>query len=382
VLHDYAPILGVNGREIGMDEIMVTGHRLIIRGLTVTDVDRAQPGEKNYPSRSARTFKAAGSHNLFWDMQITSRGSIPYGYSSYLGKGGGSVTKLRKHSAVSPGRGDENIFINLDIKNRAFGHALSWGRNNTLTFIGCDIEGKIRSTNEVYKETSGPAYENDFMTYYGEKLPRDVMLATGEGAFRSYPIPHHKGGSKAGTIKILDCQVTQMRSGSATSGSYNGQVFISNSTFTRNTAKNFAIPENSRVVNSQGDVRYCPLIHIKDGSHSVFDLTVLPSPADVKQHRVTVRNDFGFPKIAAILTGNGHKISLKAEEDLKLGDNPPVILVGIDKRGANGVVLRNDTELPIKLNENTSNCRIMTRGRVIANEGSNNRIERISPSAD
>jgi hypothetical protein len=382
IQNDYADVLDINGRKHGINEIRASGFGLMIVGLEITDVNRAEPGEKNYPTRSARTFSASCKRSVFKDMHITSRGSTPYGYSSFLGKGGPSLTRIQKHSAVQPGRGDNNVFIDFDITNRAFGHAISWARNNRLTFIGCRIEGAIRSTNAIYKETSGPAYENDFKTHWGERIPRKMMISTGEDAFRAYRWPLPKGPREEGHIKILNCEVTKMRSGTAGDVSFNGTYFVSNTTLTKNTMKNFSVPSNSKVVNSRGDVRYAPLIHIKTAANNEYDLTVLPSPTppDIKRMRVTLRRNLGIdvPRVAAIITGPGHEISLEAKKSLQIRGAKPVILIGTNKRGAEDVVLKNNTKLPIWLHEDTEGCHVNTRGKVIADNGNNNQIERIS----
>jgi hypothetical protein len=365
-----------------LDEVMLTARDSIIRGLEYENVHNEEWSVAESTADSARVFNIMGARNLIQDVSITSRGSYPYGYSSFLGKGGGDGNiPLRKKGCIAGG-GLENLHVGMEAHARTFGHALGFRDLRNLEFIDCVVDGKIRPTNEIYEETSGPAYEQDFqMKNRDYKIPRGVMISYNEDAFRTY-------GDHA-VSKILNCSVNGTRSGVALAGS-SGQtdLFLANNTFTDIPRKNIAVPSNTTILATEADFKYSPAISLGCWCNSVRDveatLTLLPSetPESITKQfysfeKLPAANPWPF--IAAGITGEGHQVELKAASD-DLGKPDAPIVVGHYKWAADvparNVTLTNRTAQPVILRSDAENCTIKSKGPVEDN-GSNNDVQSI-----
>ena len=305
---------------------------------------------------------------------------MPYGYGRLLGKGAGPLVEMHKHGAFGT-NGDDLAFVDCEVYPRSYGHGWGWGQNNDITAIDCYIEGEIRSTNAMLKETTGPMREADYENYWTkERIKPGMMVSLHEDTFRSYPHPYKPKGNQPGTVKLLGCTVKNMSSGTAMGGTYKGDVFVSNMTTIGNTQRGHAVPPNTRIVNSRSDIRYAPALNLWKAHNTTVDLTILPSPVSGKIIRHRLSNHTPYRKAAAFITGEGHEITLKAQGDLKLREPMPIV-VGYAKpfriKNTNNVELKNTTGLPIILTENTRDCTIVTNGEV-RDEGQNNEIQHIS----
>jgi hypothetical protein len=106
-----------------INEVMLTGEDSILRGMDYENVHNDEWSVEEYTADSARVFDIQGANNLIQDVSITSRGSWPYGYSSFLGKGGGGPVKLGKKGCIAGG-GYQNLHVGMESHCRTFGHAL------------------------------------------------------------------------------------------------------------------------------------------------------------------------------------------------------------------------------------------------------------------
>ena len=134
---------------IHTDEFVVSGNNITIRGLTITNLGDGV-------SHGGAVLGVAGSGNELRDCALRVRGSSPYGYGDLFGKGG------YKHSAVHI-IGKNARFIGCKLSLRSFGHGFYIQEDaENLHFENCDVEGVMRSTDEMLAETSGLAVDRGF----------------------------------------------------------------------------------------------------------------------------------------------------------------------------------------------------------------------------
>jgi hypothetical protein len=353
----------------------ITGANQVFRGLEVRGIEKEEWDERTYNPRGAGTWSTFADRVMLWDVSITSRGSFPYGYSSLLGKGGPSVVDISKHACFAY-RGIDNYFIGVDLHPRTFGH-VARGSDARAVFIECTVDGKIRPTDEILEETSGPAYENDFKSYSGNKIPPGVMISYHEDTFRSY--------RSNDFCKVLSCDISRTR-GVAT-GNVEG-LYMANCTMRENTRRAMTLNTNTEVVDCSADIRYSEAIEsAPNTSNCTVDLDIVPSPTPdtLVRHSGSINMGEDLSGAAALIGGNGHDVTLRTESPGELRSSlsdwarPLPIIVGNyrgDTVDASHVTLRNETGLPVWLTKTASNCTIESNGRVEDN-GSGNSITQI-----
>ena len=164
----------------------------------------------------------------------------------------------------------------------------------------CYVEGLMRTTDEMLKETSGPAFDVDFRSDYPPgKIEPGQIKALSEDGIRTYP-----GGAifgrKTENVTVIDCKVKNMRSGfdlSATSG----KVIVNGCEAVGCQEKGYSLPSGGVIKNSRGDAMYGPLlafpgVDIKD--------------CNVELELVGSTSDFPPARLAEI-NGSGHRIVLQ-----------------------------------------------------------------------
>jgi hypothetical protein len=363
-----------------LDEVMLSASDSILRGLDYENVHNDEWSVEEYTAGSMRVFNIQGAHNLIQNVSITSRGSYPYGYSSFLGKGGSAAVSLRKKSCIAGG-GYENLHVGMEAHSRTFGHALGFLDMRNLEFIDCLVEAETRNTNEIYEETSGPAYENEFhIKNTDQKIPRGVMISLAEGGMRTY-------GDNA-VAKILNHTTEGTRSGTGLACTGNQtEIHIAGSTFRNNSTVNLGAPPNTTIHNCEVGFRYGPGLLLGSWCNHIHDVnaevTLLPSetPDSVTKQKLSrdgTKYANPWPFVAAGISGEGHNVVLEQEAD-DLGKPDAPIVVGFQKiaqEPARDITLTNRTEQPVLLRESAQNCTVKSRSPV-EDRGSNNDVQSI-----
>lgn len=363
-----------------MTEVTVDGDNLIIEGLTITNTG-------NHASDNhVLTFRSGGDNNLLKGLKVTSRGSYPYGYVDGLritqtwGFSGGS-----KKGGFSAG-GSNTVFADVEVYQRASGHASGWPGHGNQTFIDCHVEGEIRWADDILAELAEPGYgprfeDPEFLQTLKDRLTPGKLIRLCEDAFRSYP----PGGE--GTAKVLGGSVKNVRE--VFKGPGYDEVFISNVKLS-GIVKGAFVPWSSppygrlRVVNTEMDLLADQLMTIFDESASDWwiELTVMPPDPEILPPRKegarweTARRRYISPGRgrSASIRGRNHRITLRAGEGLDIGsirEEAPVMVFGRD------IEVRNETGIPILLAESSWNCRVVTNGKVTDN-GRDNTVKSIS----
>ncbi|CDF78717.1 pectin lyase fold protein [Formosa agariphila KMM 3901] len=357
-------------------ELQVLGNKNVLKNLTMVDVGSVKDG----PTRRATNIVMDGASNRIEGFHITTKGSYPYGYGEVFGKGGKSVINHRKHSSFLI-RGYKNHAKNNTIIHRSYGHAIFMQAADWPIIEGCYVEGVMRSTDDMWTEkgTGSDADKVNFKTVFGYDLPKGYMLCLGEEGIRAY-----NGGEtfidgveyKRGTSNptIINCTIKNMRAG-VTLTHATGKKYVSGTTAI-GCQRGFCIGTGD-IVDCYADAQYGPALGVDYPNDSGMNAEITLLPYEGKSYNGS--------KHAAIIIGKNHNITLKndlknADQDLKInfgGDNRTIGMVEKDENyPASGIVLKNFTNYPIVLDDNSKNNTIETAGAV-TDDGIDNKISKI-----
>lgn len=349
-------------------EIFVSGNGNVISGLKVRDIDNV------IPVQGAIMMHVSGDGNIIRNADLYIEGSSPYGYGHLLGKGGGAMVKLYKHSSLLV-TGKDNVLDGCHVETHAFGHGIVMQGAVNTTIRNCYVKGCMRPTDEMLAETSGPAYENGFISDYppGRIVPGE-MKALSEDGVRAYPSGYN--GRKTENLKVENTVVENMRSGFDFSA-MRGSVEVIGCTAIGCQEKGYSLPSGGRITACRGDAMYGPLLTFitKDIANCDVELELLPGSSDYKVERL------------AEIQGRGHKIVLKRSGHGEFNQNLPVVFgesfwADVHKfrepdadirtwSGAECIDLTNQTGMPVILTEYSSECRVRTNGVVTDNGNMN-----------
>ncbi|MFC1763738.1 hypothetical protein ACFL6U_16895 [Planctomycetota bacterium] len=332
-------------------EFLITGSQNTFEGLTLR-----YKGEGT--TLGAAALEVGGKNNVLKNVTLRIKGSFPYGYGDYLGKGRQSVVKHKKHSGLLV-TGTNTKLIACKVFMRSFGHAFFIQGGDNTYFEECYAEGEIRSTDEMLAETSGPAFEHDFASVYrnrdGQKvIPPGYMKSLNECGFRTYA---------TGKVTAINCTAKYVRVGFALA-----KVSLLNCEAIdceRGYYLNDAVAKDCR-----GDAKYGPLLYLVGDARSQVDLTLMPGESTMKVHAV------------ATICGSGHHVSIKSMDKEERKKAVP-IMIGygmpsggensspIPEKAAKDITLISMTSMPIVIGEKASHCDVTAHGPVSSNLGSN-----------
>lgn len=339
-------------------------------------------GDKK-PYKSLAEFQVQGNNISFLNCEIIIRGSSPFGYGDMYGKGSGSAVGLYKHSAMSI-LGDNVLVDACVFKVFAYGHGIHiHGSQNTIV-RNVNMEGILRLTDEIYEETSGPAFDNNFEIRYpdwfdGFPIPKGEMLSLTEDGIRAYLDGTDVNGvsRRTGKITVENCLVDKMRGGiTLTLGS--SAATVTNCVVTR-CDHAYSLPSNSLVRNCKGDAAFGPLLSMPYSNKKNTDIELELIPTD------TVMGDHNFMEIS----GSNHTIKITASEDVSMYKMPMKIgYIGyrynetnsteaelLSKHKAAGIQLVNETTVPIELSKYSSGCTVTSVNGAVVNNGTSNTVK-------
>lgn len=361
------------------DKILVSGHRTTIRGLEVVDLGDTPPGKGGL-----RLLHVIGDGNVIAGVTLRARGSSPYGYGNLLGKGGNALVPLHKQSCLLITGRDTQI-LGTQVVAHVFGHGIVMqGAVNTL-IRDCTVEGELRLTDDMLKETSGPAHRVGFESDYppGRIVP-GVMVALSEDGIRAYANGSQVGGRRTENITVINCAVKNMRSGFDLVAAA-GKVSVAGSTARGCTEKGYSIPSGGEIAQCAGDAAFAPLLslHEKSGRDCRVELTLLDAPSDHPPSRV------------AEINGSGHRITLRNHAEPPPRRSLPIVFWASfwadvhhfrapattleSWTGARAIELHNHTGLPIVLGRSSRDCVVHTAGQILRDDGANNQVRPLAP---
>lgn len=357
------------------DVYRIEGSNLIFRGGHFENT-----GDEK-PYKSLAKFEVKGNNISFYGCTIIIRGSQPYGYGDMYGKGSGSAVALYKYSAMSI-LGDDVLVDGCNFEVYSFGHGIHiHGSQNTI-IRDVNMLGAVRLTDEIYEETSGPAFDFGFTIQYpdwklNDPIPKGEMLHLTEDGIRAYLDGDDINGvsRRTGHITVENCYVDKMRGG-ITLALGSGGATVTGCTSV-NCEHAYSMPSNATVRNCKGNVAYGPLLSLPYDHKGSADIELELIPSD---------STMGIHNFAEI-TGSNHKIKITCADENYTTDRSFVIgsagvrymgddideQTKIDSNGAKSCTVTTSLDIPMQLTKYSSSCKATTKG-VISDSGTSNTV--------
>jgi len=311
-------------------------------------------------------FEICNDNNTFLNCTFVIRGSVPYGYTDYYGKGGPNFGRLNKHSFMSIHSANGTKLIGCKVYMQSFGHCVHFHQVKGARIEKCLFTGVLRPTNDIFKESVGRAREYGFHIMYRGKrpIPRDQMIPLTEDGVRSY--------NEVSDITVVDTVVERMR------GCFQllctGDVHLENVTVREagDFSYDLSAGEAGRVVmkNCRGDIAFAPLFNLTRGpvpNSAFYEVTILSPAEGVEPTKRTSLGTICGEKCTFIFR-DGTTRPLPGEVNrLNCGGKKPLIDSSI----------ANYTTAKLILNRNVRNCRIRSVGPV-EDHGQKNTVVRMA----
>lgn len=332
---------------IHTDEFLISGKNNTLKGLTITSLGKGT-------AFAGAVLGITGQGNTLRDCTIHVEGSAPYGYGDLFGKGG------RKHCGVHI-TGSRSHFIGCKVFQKAFGHGFYLQENcDDVVFDNCHVEGVMRRTDEMLAETSGMAFDRKFMSEVmnrsgTKRIQPRYMKALSEDAFRTYTT--HRG------LVFRNCSAKNMRGGFELRTKTAPKLENCSAT---GCERGFWVSTGAVLVNCKGDAQFGPLLYV-EGDKAKVEVQLLPTEAD----KVNVHN------IASIY-GSDNEVTITAKGrrvhalPILVGFTPPSMgenATAGSERTAKGLILHNETTMPVVIGAKAEKCQIFTQGPVQENKG-------------
>ncbi len=307
-------------------------------------------------------FEVCNDNTTFLDCTFDIRGSVPYGYTDFYGKGGPNFGRLNKHSALAIVHANNTRIIGCRFHQQSFGHCIHFHTVDGVLITNCVLEGTLRPTNDIFHETAGRAVEYDFHIMYRGKrpIPRGEMIPLTEDGIRSY--------ENVRNITVIDTTVSRMR------GCFQllctGDITLENVTVREAGDFSFDLSAGSagKVVmkNCRSDLAYNPIFNLTRGDlpqGATYELTLL-DPAEGVQP--TPRTSIGT------ICGIGCTFTLHDGTTRPLPERYNRLICGGKKKLENSRIV-NHSRARLILMKNVRNCTVESLGPVEDN-GRDNRI--------
>lgn len=338
---------------IHTNEFVVTGSGNTFDGLRITCVG-------NGLSPGGAVWQVAGEGNTVRNFTLWVQGSFPYGYGDLFGKGGPDVIRHQKHSGFLVTGSNTRVY-GTTLHMRSFGHGFFIQQNAAnIHFEDCRVEGETRTTDDVLKETSGPAFDVQFRTWTANREGNYVvtpgyMKSLCEDGFRTY--------GEIKNVSFKNCTAQNTRGGFELRT--NGGIRLEGCT-TIGTERAYWVGNGAVVKNCQGDAHYGPLLFV-EGSNVQVEMTVLPAASDRQVHSL------------ATIQGRNNTVTLRTKG--KERATPLPILVGYThpQHGESmspysqapcvGLKLTNDTRMPVVIGAQAESCAVTSKGPIQENHG-------------
>jgi len=355
--------------ELGVYRIL--GDNITFEGATFENVGDAAP------QSSLNDFSVTGDDAVFKNCKFITRGSSPYGYGDMYGKGAGSYVYLRKHAAMSI-HGDRCLVEDCYFRIQTFGHAISIHGSQDTVVRNVKMLGELRLTDEIYNETSGPAFDFDFKMMYpdwklGLPIPLGEMLSLTEDGVRAYLDGEDKFGTlrRTGHITVENCFVERMRGGItlalARSATVSGCTVID----CGYTGHAYSLPSDSTVRNSSGNAAYSPLLFMpySNRENADIELELLESDYGMGAHslvmvtgRIYNRVVINYPCQAPVNQLRPIVIGSVGDRYNETNSTPEELAAN---HMASGYVINNLSPHPIELTQYSDNCNVLSIGAVV-----------------
>lgn len=314
-------------------------------------------------------FEVCNDDNTFLDCTFVIRGSVPYGYSDFYGKGGPNFGRLNKHSFMSIQNANGTLLRGCRVYQQSFGHCVHFHAVDGARIEDCLFSGTLRPTDDIFRENTGRAREYDFNIMYRGKrpIPRGHVIPLTEDGVRSY--------DRVKNIVVRDTVVQRMR------GCFQllceGDVTLENVTVREAGDFCYDLSAGRRgnvvVKNCRADVAYNPVFNLTRGPVPVgafYEVTILSPAAGAAPTPRTGLGTICGERCTFILRDGTTRPLPREVNRLHCGG----------RKGLRNSTVINRTAAALVLNGRVRDCRIESVGPV-EDGGKNNTIVRL-PAGD
>ena len=244
------------------------------------------------------TLSLAGERTVLEDATLHVYGSFPYGYGDLLGKGGPNLVPIKKQSGVQV-LGSGSVLRRCRVFSRALGHCFYIQEGGDIRLEDCYAEGVMRSTDEMLRDTSGPAFDLGFKSVYPNRDGRHIITpgyvkSLVEDGFRTY--------GNAGRVTLLNCTAINTRAGFEIGvRDASPQKSVLENCVARGCERGYLIGSQTIVRRSRGDIAHGPLLYLRGGHGSEVDLELVGDGPRSLVHAV------------ATIAGENHRVRLSAQ---------------------------------------------------------------------
>jgi hypothetical protein len=337
---------------IHTSEFVVSGSGNTFAGLTITCVG-------NGLSPGGAVWQVAGPGNTVRGFTLWVQGSFPYGYGDLFGKGGPDVIRHQKHSGFLITGSNTRVY-NTTLHMRSFGHGFYMQKSAAnIYFENCRVEGETRTTDQVLRETSGPAFDVQFRTWTANRQGRYVVTpgyakSLCEDGFRTY--------GDIRNVRFKNCTAQNTRGGFELRAALGSRL---EHCTTRGTERAYWVGNNAVVKHCRGDAANGPLLFV-EGSNARVELEVLPAATDRTVHSL------------ATVLGSNNVVTLTARQPrpaplpILVGYTPPLhgeAMSPYSEAACTGLRLTNKTTMPVTIGAQAAAGIITSRGTVLENRG-------------
>lgn len=272
---------------------------LIIAGagntITGLEIRNTGPGDRG---SGGNILSVAGERNTLEGVTLHVHGSFPYGYGDLLGKGGPNLVSLQKQSGIQV-LGSGSTLRRCRVFSRAFGHCFYIQAGENIRLEDCYAEGVMRSTDDMLRETSGPAFDLGFKSVY---VNRDGRHAIEPGYVKSLTEDGFRTYGNAGSVTLVNCTAVNTRAGFEIGAKDDAPVkTVIDNCVARGCERAFLIGSQTIVRRSRGDIVHGPLLYLRGGRDSEVELELVGDGPKSLVHAV------------ATIAGENHRVRLTAQ---------------------------------------------------------------------
>ena len=340
--------------------IIIAGNDNTFTGLSIRQVG-AQRGS------GGNTLSVAGTGNTLENFTLNVHGSHPYGYGDLFGKGRPNLLNIQKQSGIQI-VGNNTLVRRTRVISRAFGHCFYIQVGGNIRLEDCYAEGSVRSTSDMLRDTSGPAFDLGFKSVYPNRDGRYVvtpgyMKSLSEDGFRTY------GG--AGSVTLVNCTAINTRAGfeigARDDATVKTEIIGGNAL---GCERGYLIGSHTIVRDSRGDISHGPLLYLRGGVDSDVELELTgdgPAPG-ATVHAV------------ATIAGQNHRVRLTRQAHEKPAPALPILFgFGMPEHAemsspilpaptGNVTLINTIASVPVITSDTLQNTKLETAGREVADD--------------
>ena len=325
--------------------LIVRGEGNTLVGLTVRHVGINDGSGGN-------TLSLEGARTTLEDATLHIYGSHPYGYGDLLGKGGPNLVSIRKQSGVQI-LGTGSVVRRTRVFSRAFGHCFYIQQGDDILLEDCYAEGAMRATDDMLRDTAGPAFDLGFKSVYANRDGRYIISpgyvkSLSEDGFRTY--------GNAGRVTLKNCTAINTRAGFEIGAPDDApQKTLLDNCVARGCERGFLIGSQTIVRRSSGDISHGPLLYLRGGRDSDVELELVGDGPRSWVHAL------------ATIAGENQRVRLNGQPGSRSVYSPPIFAgFGMPQHGEMSSPILASATKGLNLDNTIGAAAVITSGELTA----------------